>query len=171
MEEACQGGDVRKRVEASMKLREHFCKRTSEMVVPLMRYLNTLIPGPEEVRRANEREKEKEKSSSSSRSSIYGVFGGSHHGNGKVRSSTAASRSTSTSSSTTTSASTSLRLKPFSTTAFLSSLKQYGSPLPFKSSSKRTEFYERWLRTPAFGVWLAMQEERVGEVLRGRGGG
>lgn len=64
-----------------------------------------------------------------------------------------------------------LRLKPFSQHAFLSSLKTHGSPLPFRSKAKEREFYERWLRTPAFGMWLARQEEVVEKVLRERGGG
>ncbi len=58
-----------------------------------------------------------------------------------------------------------LRLKPFSETAFFASLKANGSPLPFKSNAKRKEFYERWLRTKAFGVWIAGQEEVVNGVL------
>ena len=58
-----------------------------------------------------------------------------------------------------------LRLKPFNETAFLASLKTNGSPLPFKSNAKRKEFYERWLRTRAFGLWLAAQEEVVDRVL------
>lgn len=53
--------------------------------------------------------------------------------------------------------------------------------LPFKSSSKKTEFYERyvvyflicfvpiylfrWLKSPAFGTWLAQQEQIVQAVL------
>jgi hypothetical protein len=57
------------------------------------------------------------------------------------------------------------RLRPFSATDCLASLKAHGAPLPFKSASKRTELYERWLRTPAFGVWLARQEELVGGIL------
>lgn len=59
-----------------------------------------------------------------------------------------------------------LRLKPFSTTDFLASLKAHGALLPFKSASKQKEFYERWLRTPAFGLWLGHQEELVQRVLR-----
>ena len=58
-----------------------------------------------------------------------------------------------------------LRLKPFSESAFFASLKANGSPLPFKSTAKRKEFYERWLRTRAFGMWLTAQEEVVDKVL------
>ncbi|TRM56430.1 hypothetical protein BD626DRAFT_575754 [Schizophyllum amplum] len=58
-----------------------------------------------------------------------------------------------------------LRLKPFNTTHFFASLKAHGTTLPFRSSGKRVEFYERWLKTPAFGLWLAQQEEVVINVL------
>ena len=58
------------------------------------------------------------------------------------------------------------RLKPFQEAAFLASLKAHGSPLPFKSSTKRREFYERWLRTPAHVRWLAKQDEAAQGVLK-----
>ncbi|KAF8824821.1 hypothetical protein HHX47_DHR7000168 [Lentinula edodes] len=64
-----------------------------------------------------------------------------------------------------TSPKSSLRLKPFHSANFFLSLKSYGSTLPFRSSSKRLEFYERWLKTPAFGLWLAEQETIVQDVL------
>lgn len=111
--EDARHGDVRSQIEASLALRRHFGSRTNELLVPLHRYLNTLIPPPS--------------------------------------ASTATPR----------------RLKAFSTTDFLASLKAHGSPLPFRSGSRRTEFYSRWLRTPAFGLWLAQQEEVVEEALRG----
>jgi hypothetical protein len=62
------------------------------------------------------------------------------------------------------------RLRPFNDTHFFASLKTHGSPLPFKTSSKQRKFYERWLRTPAFGLWLARQEEIVDDVLTSRAG-
>ena len=101
-------------VQASLDLRRHFCSRTNAMLVPLNRYLNTLIPSPTEC------------------TTISGCR----------------------------------RLKPFSSTDFFSSLKTNGSPLPFKSVTKRREFYERWLKTPAFGLWLAHQEEVVQKTLQ-----
>ena len=62
------------------------------------------------------------------------------------------------------------RLKPFSDSNFFNSLKRYGGPLLFRSSSKQHEFYERWLHTLAFGLWLAQQEEVVERVLRENAG-
>ncbi|TFK87984.1 DUF1630-domain-containing protein [Polyporus arcularius HHB13444] len=114
LEQACRGSERSKR-EASEALRQHFSSRTNALLVPLQRYLQTLIPTPSE-----------------SRSNLA----------------------------------TPPRLKPFHDAAFFASLKAHGSPLPFKSSGKQREFYERWLRTPAFGLWLARQEEVVQGVLK-----
>jgi hypothetical protein len=105
-------------MEASLILRRHFSSRTAALLVPLNRYLTTLIPSPAEFATVQPPSRQ------------------------------------------------SLRLKPFSTTSFLASLKTNGSPLPFRSTSKRKEFYERWLKTPAFGLWLGLQEEIVQRVLR-----
>lgn len=58
------------------------------------------------------------------------------------------------------------RLRPFSSSDFLASLKKSPAALPFKSSAKQREFYDKWLRSPAFGLWLAHQEEVIGAVLR-----
>lgn len=112
LEKACQK-DEKAQIEVSMALRRHFTSRTTEFLVPLNRYLNTLIPAPS-------------------------------------------------------AASGSRKLKPFNDANFFASLKIHGSPLPFKSSGKQKEFYERWLRCPGFGLWLAKQEEVVEGVLNGK---
>lgn len=96
--------------DASALLRQHLSSRTSAFLVPLQRYLQTLIPTPAEAAQM-------------------------------------------------------LRLKPFSERDFLVSLRGHGTPLPFKSARKAKEFYTRWIRTPAFGVWIAHQEEVVQRVL------
>ncbi|KAF8333860.1 hypothetical protein F5887DRAFT_991661 [Amanita rubescens] len=59
-----------------------------------------------------------------------------------------------------------IRMKPFNSEHFFTSLKANGSTLPFRSSRQRTEFYERWLKTPAFGLWLGQQEQIVHVVLK-----
>ncbi|EGN98722.1 hypothetical protein SERLA73DRAFT_181337 [Serpula lacrymans var. lacrymans S7.3] len=110
LEHACNGSQLT-RMEASFTLRRHFCSRTNALLVPLNRYLNSLIPTPAEA----------------------GQF--------------------------------STRLKPFSSTNFFSSLKSNGSPLPFRSANRQKDFYERWLRTPAFGLWLAQQEDAIQKIL------
>lgn len=114
-------GTQNDKLEASLAVLRHFHSRTASFLVPLNRYLQTLIPPPSELRLLSPEER---------------------------------------------------RLKPFNNADFFASLKKPGaaSPLPFKSSGKRTEFYERWFRSPAFGVWLGEQDRVVREVLeRGRG--
>jgi len=59
-------------------------------------------------------------------------------------------------------------MAPFNPDDMLASLQRYGSPLPFKSTGKRKEFYERWLRTNTFGAWLMREEEIVKRVLANR---
>ncbi|KAF8557117.1 DUF1630-domain-containing protein [Imleria badia] len=111
LEKACSGHE-REQIQASLDMRRHFSARTNAMLVPLNRYLNTLMPSPVE-RNA-----------------------------GKAR------------------------LKPFSASDFLASLNKSPSALPFKSASKKRAFYDKWLRSPAFGLWLARQEEVIGALLR-----
>ncbi|KAH8990318.1 hypothetical protein EDB92DRAFT_1935384 [Lactarius akahatsu] len=113
LEAVAGGGSAKALEEASFGLRRHFYSRSAALLVPLNRYLNTLIPRPSEVSRAT----------------------------------------------------TDLRLKPFNNANFFTSLKAHGAALPFKSSRKQREFYERWLRAPAFGLWLARQEDVVGRTL------
>ncbi|OBZ72447.1 Protein DENND6B, partial [Grifola frondosa] len=130
LEYACHGSDQNK-IDASAAMHRHFSSRTSALLVPLQRYLQTLIPSPSESARARA---STASSPSHSREMLH------PHDKG-------------------------LRLKPFSDVAFFASLKTYGSPLSFKSAGRQKEFYERWLRTPAFGVWIARQEEVVRSVL------
>ncbi|KAI9568201.1 hypothetical protein HD554DRAFT_2100798 [Boletus coccyginus] len=111
LEKGCAGHEA-EQIQASLDMRRHFCARTNAMLVPLNRYLNTLMPSPLE-RNAGQ-----------------------------------------------------ARLKPFSSSDFLASLKKSPSALPFKSSSKQKEYYDKWLRSPAFWLWLAHQEEVIGELLR-----
>ena len=102
-------------MEASLNLRSHFLSRSAQLITPLARYLNTLIPSPTEVKHARK------------------VF------------ETSSSSRTTTTTTTTTPPQTNfgLRLKPFNPTNFFASLKTHGSILPFKSTRKKTEFYER----------------------------
>lgn len=101
----------------ALLLRRHFTTRAVQLLVPLNRYINTLIPTP-----------------------ASGLAG-----------------SNSTRDS---------YLKPFNRDHFFASLKAHGTPLPFRSSAKQKEFYERWLRSPAFGLWMARQEETINTILR-----
>ncbi|KAJ7086181.1 hypothetical protein B0H15DRAFT_782487 [Mycena belliarum] len=115
LEIACASGSDAERIAVSLELRRHFHARTTELLVPLARYLHTLIPTPAERAAAPKAP---------------------------------------------------LRMRVFSAPAFLESLKTgAGAALPFRSTARRKEFYERWLRTPAFGVWLGLQEGIVQGVL------
>ncbi|KAF9223896.1 DUF1630-domain-containing protein [Gyrodon lividus] len=116
LEKACVGNEGDK-IEASLDVRRHFCSRTNAVLVPLNRYLNTLIPSPAEC----------------------------SAGSGPAH-----------------------QLKPFNSSDFFASLKSSPAALPFKSSSKQRGFYDRWLRSPAFGLWLACQEEVIHKALRER---
>lgn len=96
-------------MEASLNLRRHFLSRSTQLITPLARYLNTLIPSPTEVKHAR-------KTSGFPSTPSTPSTAKQNHG---------------------------LRLKPFNPTNFFASLKTHGSILPFKSTSKKTEFYER----------------------------
>ncbi|CAA7266811.1 unnamed protein product [Cyclocybe aegerita] len=184
-------GDDRAKMEASLALRRHFCSRSTQLITPLARYLNTLIPSPTEVKRARDASSYTPSYASSFSLSVPSTTNSSS--SSLARSSlspTPASSSTLLSpdiisplSATTPTQqrqnqsthsfasvmnagqSQTLRLKSFNNANFFTSLKTHGSILPFKSSSKRTEFYERWLKSPAFGAWLAQQEQIVQSVL------
>ncbi|KAJ7268651.1 hypothetical protein B0H12DRAFT_1229565 [Mycena haematopus] len=169
LEDVCASGSERERLDASLDLRRHFHARTTEMLVPLSRYLHTLIPTPTERASA---------SASASASTLTVSSFASASSSKTTASSTSKTTSTASSSSKTASSSTPkppepLRMRP---PAFLASLKTGagaslktgpGAALPFRTTARRKEFYERWLRTPAFGVWLGMQEGIVQGVLDG----
>jgi len=107
----------------ALTLRQHFTTRMVQFLVPLNRYLNTLIPAPIPS-----------------------------NNNADATPGQCAKRPRS--------------LKPFNHEHFMASLKAHGSPLPFRSTSKKKEFYERWLRTPSFGMWLARQDETISAFLQ-----
>ena len=98
-------------MEASLNLRRHFLSRSAQLITPLARYLNTLIPSPTEVKQHARKTSGFPSSSTTTPSIAQKNFG--------------------------------LRLKPFNRTNFFASLKTHGSILPFKSTRKKTEFYER----------------------------
>ncbi|KAG5221399.1 DUF1630-domain-containing protein [Salix suchowensis] len=160
LEDAWKGGIEREQVEATLLLRQHFNTRTRELLLPLTRYLNTLIPSPAEL-------------AASSR------LRGSPHQTPTFTPSMASlvtplesqSPASSRSSLGTSISAAAPRLKPFSRTAFFASLKDHGCLLPFRSAKQRIQFYERWLKCKAFGIWLAKQEEIVRFVLQKEKGG
>ncbi|KAI5834906.1 DUF1630-domain-containing protein [Schizophyllum commune Tattone D] len=166
LESACEKGGEVNLLQASLLLRRHFCTRTTELLLPLSRYLNTLIPTPAEVASAQ--------SGWSTPSSGHASSASSTSSNPHPSYTPLPSEPMSgprppsvdhNSPRPSYHPPPPLRLKPFNTTHFFASLKAHGTTLPFRSSGKRVEFYERWLKTPAFGLWLAQQEEVVIDVL------
>ncbi|OCH95427.1 DUF1630-domain-containing protein [Obba rivulosa] len=154
--------------DASTALREHFSARTAALLVPLQRYLQSLIPTPSESAYARgvsplPRTSLSSTSLSTGSSASLPRTANNTPPPGRVTPVPAHARAAD--------GSVALRLKPFSERAFLASLASHGAALPFKSGGRRQEFYTRWLRTPAFGVWLARQEEAVGKVLSGESRG
>ncbi|KDQ13515.1 hypothetical protein BOTBODRAFT_133411 [Botryobasidium botryosum FD-172 SS1] len=150
MEEAVRKGGALE-VEVAHLVRAHFSSRTSQMLVPLNRYLMTLIPpSPTHTPSSSL------PSSPTPPSPIPSP---------SLPSPTPSASATSTTSLT---LNTTPRIRPFLPTQFLASLKTHGSPLPFRSSAKQKDFYERWLRTPAFGLWLTQRVEEVTGVLEKR---
>ncbi|KAH7105578.1 hypothetical protein BKA62DRAFT_754732 [Auriculariales sp. MPI-PUGE-AT-0066] len=53
------------------------------------------------------------------------------------------------------------QLGRFNDAQFFASLAAHGAALPFRSNAKRRAFYERFLKAPVFGAWLAEAEARV----------
>ncbi|EKM58185.1 uncharacterized protein PHACADRAFT_171433 [Phanerochaete carnosa HHB-10118-sp] len=150
LEEAFHG-DEHAKLEASEALREHLMSRTTAFLMPLQRYLNTLIPTFADRTAPST----PNLSTSSVASTTPRSAAPSHVRNAFSHLAVSVAPSTPPP----------LRLKPFSEAAFLASLKANGTPLPYKSAAKRKDFYERWLRTRSFGLWLASQEEVVDRVL------
>ncbi|KAF8969105.1 hypothetical protein BDZ97DRAFT_264108 [Flammula alnicola] len=167
LEHAVRGND-KARMDASLALRRHFCSRSTQLIAPLARYLNSLIPSPAEVRHARNVSAYTPTRTSSPFASPAPSPIPTFSSTPSKSSATSASTSiphVSTPTSRYPQSHRGLRLKPFNSVHFFASLKAHGSTLPFKSTSKRTEFYERWLKSPAFGTWLAQQEQIVQSVL------
>lgn len=123
------------RAHASKLLRQHFAGRATALLVPLNRYLTSLIPTP---------------ATSPVPPTTVPIQAGAVKTEEVPRSAQQ-------------------RMAPFHASKLLESLKQNGTPgLPFRSSSKQQEFYERWMRTNTFSAWLMREEEIVNGVLAER---
>ena len=147
-------------IEASLALRTHFCSRSTQLIAPLARYLNSLIPSPTEVQHARKTSTLTPSLSSSAfpspAASPMSTFSSPAFKSNTSRSSLASTSIPSSPVPTTTLPSArpprspylahrSLQLKPFNSDHFFASLKAHGSTLPFKSTAKRTQFYERYV--------------------------
>jgi hypothetical protein len=137
------GVSRKERLRVSNLLRQHFAARANGLLVPLNRYLTSLIPTPNSSPAIPSQVPE------SSRRTMTG--GQVHMTDGKKLTSTPIQR-----------------MAPFNPGDMLASLQRYGSPLQWKSTARRKEFYERWLRTNAFSAWLMREEGIVTRVLAER---
>jgi hypothetical protein len=141
LETAMRAGASRKEcLHVSNLLRQHFASRANGLLVPLNRYLTSLIPTPGSSPAIPALVPE------SSRGTMPG-----HMASGRNLTSAP-----------------SQRMAPFNSADMLASLQRYGSPLQWKSTARRKEFYERWLRTNAFSAWLMREEGIVMRVLAER---
>jgi hypothetical protein len=140
-------------MDASLALRRHFCSRSTQLIAPLARYLNSLIPSPTEVHHAR---KATLALSTYTPTLSSSSFNDSPAASPMSTYSAPAFKSSVSGISISSSIPSSspyigakgngpLRLKPFNTAHFFASLKAHGTTLPFKSTSKRTEFYERYI--------------------------
>ncbi|KAF8311959.1 hypothetical protein DL93DRAFT_1352348 [Clavulina sp. PMI_390] len=195
--EAAVGKGPEAEAQAVHVLRKHFAQRSAELLVPLNRYFTSLISttaGANPATSPNPGTSNHPSSSSSLSSAAAVILPARLHSlippssylspstspSPSAASSRAPSRATtphppaagssSITNNNNNASSTAPRhtLPPFSQTAFMASLKLHGSPLPFRTRAKQKEFYERWLRSAAFGVWMRERDE---EARRALGGG
>lgn len=143
LENAVRAGiSKNERLRVSNLLRKHFASRANGLLVPLNRYLTSLIPTPNSSPAIPAQVPEGSKPATGLKSGHLAAPEGSPLP----------------------------RMAPFSSDDMMASLQRYGSPVPFKSMAKRREFYERWLRTNAFSAWLMREEEIVMRVLAEKSG-
>ena len=146
LENALRAGVTRKeRLRISNLLRQHFASRANGLLVPLNRYLTSLIPTPNSSPAIPAQVPEPSRSTTQA--------GRTDVASGKNPASVPAQR-----------------MAAFNPSDMLASLQRYGSPLQWKSTARRKEFYERWLRTNAFSAWLMREEGIVTRVLAERAG-
>ncbi|PVF98053.1 DUF1630-domain-containing protein [Serendipita vermifera] len=177
LENALRAGTGRpERLRISDLLRQHFAARATALLVPLNRYLTSLIPTPIPAPSVPQGPQ----GTPSQRAGGSSIRGRAGTGPTTALPSTkqaASVRPPATTTTTTTSTTpdptptpTKQKMAAFNPTDMLASLQKHGgSPLlPFKSQSRQREFYERWMRTNAFGAWLMREESIVERVLAER---
>ncbi|CAE6456451.1 unnamed protein product [Rhizoctonia solani] len=156
-----------KRLEASVKeghtiqsqmtalLRQHFAQRSQQLLAPLNRYFSNLLPKPTD-------------SNHSPNPSLHAPSPSPSFHVLSPGSSVAASPATRPMTVSPVPSSvvvSDVRVKPFNSKDFFASLKTHGAQLPFRSAAKQKEFYERWLKSPAFGAWISGRVDAAQSVL------
>jgi hypothetical protein len=138
-------------------LRQHFAQRSQQLLAPLNRYFSSLLPKPPDA-------------SPSPAPSLYTLSSSPSPRVPSPASSLTSppnlrAKPISPSTSPLGAATPDQRVKPFNTKDFFASLKKHGAQLPFRSPGKQKEFYERWLKSPAFGAWISGRVDAAQSVL------
>ncbi|KAH7341891.1 hypothetical protein B0J17DRAFT_648460 [Rhizoctonia solani] len=156
-----------KRLEASIReghttqsqmtalLRQHFAQRSQQLLAPLNRYFSNLLPKPMDSNHSPNPSLH----APSPSPSLHVLSPGS-----SVAASPA-TRPITVSPAPSSVALSDVRVKPFNSKDFFASLKTHGAQLPFRSAAKQKEFYERWLKSPAFGAWISGRVDAAQSVL------
>ncbi|CAE6352562.1 unnamed protein product [Rhizoctonia solani] len=139
--------------QMTMVLRQHFAQRSQQLLAPLNRYFSNLLPKPTDYSPSPSLH-------APSPSPSFHIL--------SPGSSVAASPATRPLTASPAPSSVTLsdvRVKPFNSKDFFASLKTHGAQLPFRSAAKQKEFYERWLKSPAFGAWISGRVDAAQSVL------
>ncbi|KAG8690012.1 hypothetical protein FRC11_014429, partial [Ceratobasidium sp. 423] len=133
----------------------HFAQRSQQLLAPLNRYFSNLLPKPTD-------------SNHSPNPSLHAPSPSpSFHvlSPGSSAAASPAMRPMTVSPAPSSVALSDARVKPFNSKDFFTSLKTHGAQLPFRSAAKQKEFYERWLKSPAFGAWISGRVDAAQSVL------
>ncbi|KAG9103528.1 hypothetical protein FRC06_010104 [Ceratobasidium sp. 370] len=149
------GHDERSRMNEL--LRQHFAQRSQQVLAPLNRYFSSLLPKPLDA--APSPVPSIHFSSPSPSLNVPSP------GSSRTPSPALRSKPISPAPSSIGAPAPDLRVKPFNTKDFFASLKKHGAQLPFRSPAKQKEFYERWLKSPAFGAWISGRVDAAQNVL------
>ncbi|CAE6480717.1 unnamed protein product [Rhizoctonia solani] len=152
LEAAIKEGPVAQ-LQMEMILRQHFAQRSQQLLAPLNRYFSNLLPKPTNY----------SPSPSLHAPSPAPSFNVLSPGSSVAPS--PAVRPLTTSPAPPSVVLSDVRVKPFNSKDFFASLKTHGAQLPFRSASKQKEFYERWLKSPAFGAWISGRVDAAQNVL------
>ncbi|KAG8739996.1 hypothetical protein FRC10_004875 [Ceratobasidium sp. 414] len=150
-----KGHDERSRMNEL--LRQHFAQRSQQVLAPLNRYFSSLLPKPPDAAPSP--------APSTHFPSPSPSLNVPSPGSSRTSSPALRSKPISPATSSIGASAPDLRVKPFNTKDFFASLKRHGAQLPFRSPTKQKEFYERWLKSPAFGAWISERVEAAQIVL------
>ncbi|CAE6442284.1 unnamed protein product [Rhizoctonia solani] len=141
--------------QMTILLRQHFAQRSQQLLAPLNRYFSNLLPKPTDSRHSSNPSLH-----APSPSPSFHVLSP-----GSSVAASPATRPMTVSPAPSSVTLSDVRVKPFNSKDFFASLKTHGAQLPFRSAAKQKEFYERWLKSPAFGAWISGRVDAAQSVL------